>query len=83
MATTTASTPVPQKTQADLIHETQVRKQRRFRTNVALTWVAMLAFLLFLFSGVSINIGPIHFETIQLDGPSSRRTWDLWPRASG
>jgi polar amino acid transport system permease protein len=67
MATTTATTPVPQKSQADLIHEAQVRKQRRFKTNVALSWVAMLAFLLFLFSDVSINIGPLHLNTIHLD----------------
>ena len=39
MATATASTPVPQKSQADLIHDAQVRKQRRFRANVVLSWL--------------------------------------------
>jgi polar amino acid transport system permease protein len=67
MATTTASTSMTQKSQADLIHDAQVRKQRRFRMNVALSWILMLGFLLFLFSGISINLGPFHFRTIQLD----------------
>jgi polar amino acid transport system permease protein len=67
MATTTASTPVPQKSQADLIHEAQVRKQRRFRTNVALSWLLFLGFLLFLFGGVTLRLGPLSFSTIQLD----------------
>lgn len=67
MATTTASTPLPQKSQADLIHDAQVRKQRRFRTNVAISWGLMLAFLLFLFSGATFNIGSLSVSTIQLD----------------
>jgi len=65
---TTSSTVVPgQKSQADLIHEAQVRKQRRFKTNVALSWLALLGFLLFLFGGITISIGPISFTTIHLD----------------
>jgi polar amino acid transport system permease protein len=65
---TIQETAVPgQKSQADLIHDAQVRKQRRFRTNVAISWALMLAFLLFLFSDFSIDIGRFHFETIHLD----------------
>ena len=46
---TTAAQPVPvQKTQAELLHEARVRKERRFRRNVALTWIFMLAILLLL-----------------------------------
>jgi len=67
MATTTASTPVPQKSQADLIHEAQERKKRRFRTNVALSWLLLLGFLLFIFSGVTVSLGPLSFTTIHLD----------------
>jgi len=46
-----------QKSQADLLHEAQLRKVRLFRTNVTLSWVALLAFLVFLFSG------PIELDT--------------------
>ena len=43
------------KSQADLLFEAHQRKQNQFRMNVILSWVALLAFLMFLFSGVAIQ----------------------------
>jgi len=56
------------KNQADLIYEAQVHAKRRFNTQVALSWVAFLAFITFLFSGVTLTIGGNTFSTIKLDG---------------
>jgi polar amino acid transport system permease protein len=51
------------KSQADLIYEAQNRKLLQFNANVAISWVVLILFLLFLFSGQ--NIGG--FKTISLD----------------
>ena len=40
-----------QVSQAELLYEAQQRKVRQFRTNVVLSWVALLGFLIFLFNG--------------------------------
>lgn len=40
-----------QKSQAELLFEAQQRKERQFRTNVAISWLALLVFLFFLFNG--------------------------------
>ena len=37
--------------QAELIYDLQVRKERRFRFNVALSWLVLLFILIFIFSG--------------------------------
>jgi polar amino acid transport system permease protein len=66
MTTTTAAsqpTTAPAKTQAQLIYELQQRRKRLFTTQVTISWVILLAFLTFLFSGA--EIGPL--STIQLD----------------
>ncbi|MCC7118849.1 MAG: amino acid ABC transporter permease [Anaerolineales bacterium] len=39
------------KSQAELLYEAQVRKERRFRINVAITWGILLLVLVLLFSG--------------------------------
>ena len=39
------------KPQAELLYEAQMRKQRLFRMNVAVTWLLLLLFLIYLFSG--------------------------------
>jgi len=44
-----------QKSQADLLYEAQQRKQLQFRIKVAMSWIGLLAFLLFLFSGLEIK----------------------------
>lgn len=54
----------PPKSQADLIFDAYQRKERQFKTNVALSWIAFLLILLFLFSGQNI----LGIKTIQIDG---------------
>jgi polar amino acid transport system permease protein len=61
--------------QAELILQQQVRAQRNFRVRVIGWWGVILGALLFLFSGVRIQIGPITIQTIQLD-------WEFIQRAS-
>ncbi len=39
------------KSQAELLYQAQLRKQRHFRANVAVTWFLLLLFLVYLFSG--------------------------------
>jgi polar amino acid transport system permease protein len=51
------------KSQADLIYEAQNRKVLQFNANVAISWVVLILFLLFLFSGQNIA----GFKTISLD----------------
>lgn len=60
--------PPAEKTQADLIYEAQQRSKRNFSIQVALSWVAFLAFITFLFSGVTFTIAGQTFSTIALDG---------------
>jgi polar amino acid transport system permease protein len=55
------------KSQAELLFETQRRRERLFRTNVGLSWGILLLFLIFLFSGNSISLGTYTFNTIKLD----------------
>jgi polar amino acid transport system permease protein len=55
------------KTQADLLYEAQVRRRRQFQFNVAISWVALLLFLFFIFSGTQLNIGGFRIKTIELD----------------
>jgi len=57
-----------QKTQADLLYEAQLRKQFQFRTRVIVSWIGLLAFLLFLFSGYEINSS---------GGSTSISSWDF------
>jgi polar amino acid transport system permease protein len=47
-----------QKSQAELLYAAQQRKVRQFRTNVAISWVAFLGLLIYLFNG------PIKLDTI-------------------
>lgn len=57
-----------EKSLADQIYDAQVRQKRIFATNVSISWIVLLLFLLYLFSGASFSIGDIQFKTIQLDG---------------
>lgn len=56
------------KSQADLLYEAQVRSRRRFSLQVILSWIALLALLIFIFSGIELSIGSFTFRTIDLDG---------------
>ena len=40
---------------ADQIYNAQQRKKRVFTTNVAISWVVLLLFLLYLFSGTALR----------------------------
>lgn len=53
--------------QAELLYQMQVRKERRFRINVALSWAAYLLIILIVFSGQTITIGSFEFNTVKLD----------------
>jgi polar amino acid transport system permease protein len=64
---TTASLPNTAMSQAELLYQAQQRKDRQFRVNVALSWIFLLLFLLFLFSGQSFSLGPFTFSTIKID----------------
>ncbi len=44
-----------QKTQADLLYQAQQRKLLQFQIKVVISWIGLLAFLLFLFSGLEIE----------------------------
>lgn len=45
-----------QKSQAELLYQAQLRTQRHFKTNVALTWFILLVLLVLLFSGpIKVN----------------------------
>lgn len=57
-----------QKTQADLLYEAQQRKQLQFRIRVIFSWIGLLAFLLFLFSGHEIKSSK---------GVTSISSWDF------
>ncbi len=56
------------KSQAELLYEAQQRKQNQFRRNVILSWVALLLFLIFLFSGIEIKSG---------DGVTTVSSWEF------
>jgi len=60
---TTAHVPKPVMSQAELLYEAQLRRGRRFRTNVSLSWGIMLLILLYLFSGQDF----LGIKTISLD----------------
>ncbi len=55
------------KSQAELIYDAFQRKERQFRGNVALSWIFLLLFLVFLFSGQELSIGGMTFSTIKID----------------
>lgn len=55
-------------TQAELIVRQQVRAQRSFNTQVLVWWIVILGVLVAMFSGIRLQLGPLEFETIKLDG---------------
>jgi len=52
---------------AEQLYAAQQRKKRIFSTNVAISWIVLLLFLFYLFSGSQISIGGIQLKTIDLD----------------
>ncbi|MFC2065086.1 hypothetical protein ACFLXB_08325, partial [Chloroflexota bacterium] len=55
------------KAQGELLFNAQQRTQRIFKLNVAASWILLILFLIFLFSGIEFSIGNAEFSTIQLD----------------
>jgi polar amino acid transport system permease protein len=55
------------KSQADLIYEMQRRKRRRFNMGVNVSWVVLLAVLVFAFSGIEFELLGFEISTIDLD----------------
>ncbi|MBP8164699.1 MAG: amino acid ABC transporter permease, partial [Anaerolineales bacterium] len=55
------------KSQAELLYDAQLRKERHFRANVGLSWGILLLILIFLFSGQNFAIGPFTLKTIKID----------------
>jgi polar amino acid transport system permease protein len=47
--------PGAKKSQADLLFEANQKKQNQFRFNVILSWISLLVFLVFLFSGIELK----------------------------
>ncbi len=52
---------------AEQMYAAQQHKQRVFTTNVAISWIALLLFLFYLFSGAKISILGLQLKTITLD----------------
>ncbi len=56
-----------QKSQAELLYDLQLRKERHFRANVALSWFILTLILVHVFSGQSLTIGSTTFQGIKVD----------------
>jgi polar amino acid transport system permease protein len=63
------------KSQAELIFEAQLRKDRQFRANVALSWIVLLAVLVLIFSGKESL--PFGIKGIQLDTQFIAENWSF------
>jgi polar amino acid transport system permease protein len=55
------------KTQAELLYEAQLRKQRTFRLHVGISWAALLIAIVIVFSGDAISFGSFTLHAIPLD----------------
>ncbi len=53
--------------QTKLVLEQQRRSERSFRLQVLVWWIVIFSILLFAFSGITLELGPITIETIDLD----------------
>ena len=52
---------------ADQLYSAQQRKKRAFNTNVIISWVVLLLFLFYIFSGTSFSLLGANFKTIKLE----------------
>jgi len=55
------------KIRGDLLFAAQNRAKRKFSINVAFSWILLLLFIIFLFSGINVSLGGFHLKTIKLD----------------
>lgn len=53
--------------QAELLYQAQLRKERVFRIHVGISWGVLFLILIFLFSGQHIEFGGFTFKTINVD----------------
>jgi polar amino acid transport system permease protein len=60
------------KTQAELLYDAQLRRDRQFRINVAITWIILLLIILLMFSGANLPFG---LSGIQLDVEFMKDNW--------
>ena len=60
------------KTQAELLFEAQLRKDRQFRMNVAISWIVLLSILFIIFSGENLPFG---IKGIKLDNAFIAENW--------
>jgi polar amino acid transport system permease protein len=58
----------------EVVLRQQERQRYMFGIQVTVWWIIILILLIFLFSGVTIDFGPIHISTIQLD-TEFMKTW--------
>ena len=70
MASTTQQGKAPP-SQAELLYQAQLRKERLFRTHVGVSWGVLFLILIFLFSGQEIRLGSFQYQTIQRDSEFS------------
>lgn len=56
-----------QKSQAELLYDLQLRKERLFRANVGLSWFILLLVLVLIFSGKEFTIAGTTFSAIKID----------------
>ncbi|HTP03413.1 MAG TPA: amino acid ABC transporter permease [Anaerolineales bacterium] len=63
---------VAPKSQAELLYEAQLRRDRQFRTNVAISWLVLLLIILLIFSGKNLPFG---LTGIQLDTQFMKDNW--------
>lgn len=52
---------------AEELYQAQLHHKKRFSTNVTISWVVLLLFLIYLFSGTSFSIDGHDFSTITMD----------------
>ena len=64
----------PLTTQAELIYKRQQRQNFRFKLGVRISWVVLLALLLFAFSGANFSILGLQIKTIELDFDFMRKS---------
>ena len=62
------------KSQAELLFEAQVRRDRQFRANVAITWIVLLLILVVIFSGDNLPFG---LSGIKLDTSFISDNWSF------
>ena len=56
------------KSQAELLYQAQLRKQRHFRANVAVTWFLLLLFLVYCIWGTPMQLYGVRLQFLLKQG---------------